>query len=99
MVRVIITALAKRDLRHITSDLNAKAGYLVAARYAASFKSVYRGLIDFPDRGSPRPALGPLARVAIVSPYLVIYDHEGEMVTVLRVLHGKRNITRDLLGR
>jgi plasmid stabilization system protein ParE len=32
-----------------------------------------------------------------VLPYIVIYDHEDEAVTVLRVLHGKRNITRHLI--
>jgi len=35
--------------------------------------------------------------VAIVLPYIVIYDHEDNAVRVLRVLHGKRNITRDLI--
>jgi plasmid stabilization system protein ParE len=32
-----------------------------------------------------------------VSPYIVIYDHDDVLVTVLRVLHGERNITRDLI--
>jgi plasmid stabilization system protein ParE len=32
-----------------------------------------------------------------VLPYIVIYDYEEDTVTVLRVLHGKRNITRDLI--
>jgi plasmid stabilization system protein ParE len=49
-----------------------------------------------PDIGPPRHALGP-ARVVIILPYLVIYEHQENVVTVLRVLHGKRNITRDLL--
>ena len=66
-------------------------------RYAADFKSVYRRLADFPASGPRRPTLGPNARIAIVLPYIVIYDHEDDIVTVLRVLHGKRNITRDLV--
>jgi plasmid stabilization system protein ParE len=32
-----------------------------------------------------------------VSPYIVIYDHDDDLVTVLRVLHGERNIARDLI--
>ena len=47
--------------------------------------------------GPPRSALGPKTRIAIVFPYLVIYDYEDDVVTVLRVLHGKRNITRNLI--
>jgi plasmid stabilization system protein ParE len=32
-----------------------------------------------------------------VLPYIIVYDHDDDVVTVLRVLHGKRNITRDLI--
>ena len=97
MARVIVTQRAKRDLRRILSDLNERAGYSIAARYAADFKTTYRRLVDVPSGGPPRPALGSKTRIAIVSPYIVIYDHDDDLVTVLRVLHGKRNITRDLI--
>ena len=97
MARVVVTNQAKRDLRSIFSDLNERAGYRVAVRYAVDFKATYRRLADFPASGPPRPALGSKTRIAIVLPYIVIYDHEDEAVTVLRVLHGKRNITRQLV--
>ncbi len=97
MARVIVTERAKRDLRRILSELNERAGYSVAARYAADFKATYRRLVNVPAGGPPRPALGPKSQIAIVLPYVVIYDHEDDVVTVLRVLHGKRNITRDLI--
>jgi|SRR3954463_5161973 toxin ParE1/3/4 len=97
MARVIVSEHAKRDLRRILSDLNGRAGYRVAERYARDFKATYRRLADVPGSGPPRPALGTQTRIAVVSPYLVIYDHEDNAVTVLRVLHGKRNITRDLI--
>jgi plasmid stabilization system protein ParE len=32
-----------------------------------------------------------------VLPYIVIYDFEDDTVTVLRVLHGKRDLTRELV--
>jgi len=99
MARVVVSELAKRDLRRILSDLNRKAGYRVAARYAEDFKATYRRLADIPASGPPRPSLGPSARIAIVLPYVVIYDRADDVATVLRVLHGKRNITRDLLAR
>jgi plasmid stabilization system protein ParE len=97
MARVIVTERAKRDLRYILSDLNERAGFRVAERYAAEFKVTYRRLADFPASGAPRRGLGPNTRIAIVSPYIVIYDEEGDTATVLRVLHGRRNITRDLI--
>jgi plasmid stabilization system protein ParE len=97
MARVVVTAQAKHDLRRILSNLNERAGYRVAERYAADFKSVYRRLAEVPAGGPPRPELGPDARIAIVLPYLVIYDYSDDLVTVLRILHAKRNITRDLI--
>ncbi len=69
----------------------------MAERYAADFRAVYRGLAESPAAGPPRPELGPNTRIAIVLPDLVIYDYNSDEVTVLRVLHGRRNITRDLV--
>jgi plasmid stabilization system protein ParE len=40
-------------------------------------------------------------RIAIVRPFLIVYDHEAdtESVTVLRVVHGGQRITEALLCR
>jgi len=99
MTRAIVTEQAKRDVREIISDLNRRAGHVVASRYAADFKDVYRNLAIFPDSGPLRPALGPIARIKLVYPYVVIYDRDSGGVTVLRVLHGRRDITADLIRR
>ncbi len=99
MVRVAVTELAKRDVRHILSDLNRRASYRIAARYAAEFKSVFQRLAEFPATGAPRPGLGPQCRIALVLPYLVIYDFADDEVIVQRVLHGRRNVTRALIRR
>jgi len=98
MARVTVTDQAKRDLRLIISDLAERAGFRVAERYGAEFKATYRRLSAFPESGSPRPALGSHIRIALVLPYLVFYENTTDGgVTVLRVLHGKRNINRDLI--
>jgi len=98
MARVIVTDPAKRDVRRILSDLTERAGYRVAERYGAEFKATYRRLATFPESGPLRPALGSKVRIALVLPYLVIYENSDDgSLTVLRVLHGKRNITRDLI--
>lgn len=99
MARVVVTETAKHDVRRILSDLNERAGHRIAARFASELKAAYRSLGSLPQIGPPRPALGPATRVVIIFPYLVIYEYEADVVTVLRVLHGKRNINRDLLRR
>jgi plasmid stabilization system protein ParE len=112
MARVIVTEPAKQDVRDILTDLSERAGYGVASRYAADFKAAYRGLAQFPGSGPPRRALGAYARIKIVYPYVIIYarikivypyviiyDHEANNATVLRVLHGRRDITIQLIKR
>ena len=58
-------------------------------------------LLRFPESGPPRPALGKNVRIAIVSPYLLIYDYtpEDDRIILLRVLHERRNITGELVRR
>jgi toxin ParE1/3/4 len=71
----------------------------VATRYAVHFRDLVRGLGDHPEIGAARPSLGPAVRVAVVSPYLVIYDYapEPDAVTLLRILHGRRKVTASVL--
>ena len=98
MARVRVSALAGQDVRNILSDLGRRAGRLVAGRYMADFRRVYLTLAKFPASGSPRPNLGVAARVKLVHPYVVIYDHHEDVVTILRVLHGHRDMTIELVG-
>lgn len=97
MARVIISAAADADVAEILTYLTQVAGRTVAQRYCDEFNIIYDRLTDFPASGSPRPALGPHTRIAIVSPYILIYDYIPEDVTVLRVVHGWRNITSALV--
>ncbi|MGO9173471.1 MAG: type II toxin-antitoxin system RelE/ParE family toxin [Rhodomicrobium sp.] len=97
MAIVQITASADTDIADIVSDLAAKAGIATAERYAAGFDVLFDRLADFPDIGAPRPKLGPHTRIGIVPPYVAVYDHKDDLVTVLRVLHGRRNITARLI--
>jgi hypothetical protein len=45
--------------------------------------------------------LGPLTRIAIVLPYVLIYDFSevDDRLVLLRVLHGHRKMTERLLRR
>jgi toxin ParE1/3/4 len=99
MARVLVSALAKQDIRDILSDLRERAGPVIANRYAADFKRMYRSLSEFPEGGPARPSLGPGTRIKIVYPYVAFYEHRADTVTVLRILHGRRNITAEFLAR
>ena len=101
MTRLVATAEADADASDILAYLDREAGAGVAADYGRRFRLTLEGLVDMPESGAPRPALGRHARIAIVSPYLLIYDYvpDDDTVTLLRILHGRRNITHVLLRR
>ena len=99
MARVLLSALARQDVRDILTDLSEHAGLAVAGRYGADFKRIYRSLAQFPYGGSQRRSLGPDVRIKIAFPYVVFDEHIADTVTILRILHGRREITADLLAR
>jgi toxin ParE1/3/4 len=101
MAHVIISSPADADTDYILADLASKAGRRVAAKYDALFENLYDRLADSPDIGPPRPSLGANVRIGIVAPYIVIYEHApaADLVTVLRIVHGRRRITGKLLLR
>jgi toxin ParE1/3/4 len=99
MARIVVTASASDDQLAILHDLNAKAGLRTAAKYHNLFGRLFDRLADHPDIGAPRPKLGPGVRIGIVMPYIVIYEHNpsDDTVMILRVVHGRRDITVRLL--
>ncbi len=101
MARVVITGLADADSTAIIHDLTSTAGELVADRYEADFDALYRRLERFPESGAPRPALGAYVRIGVVPPYNVIHEYieANDTVTIMRIVHGRRRITRGMMKR
>lgn len=99
MARLVVTELADRDLATIVVYLANEAGAATAGKYFERFDALYERLTDFPGLGAPRPLLGDEVRISTVPPYVVIYEHHPSenIVMILRIIHGRRNITRDLL--
>jgi plasmid stabilization system protein ParE len=101
MTRLIVTADAEADTADILSYLRQEAGYQVAQRYANQFRATIERLLDWPESGAPRPRLGEAVRIAVVSPYVLIFEYSrgDDTLALLRVLHGRRNITEQLIRR
>ena len=96
MAKVVITRLAFDDIDTIITRLAIHAGWPVSARFEVEFAALFDRLAQFPGSGAPRPKLGKHTRIGIVSPFVVIYDFKQDKVLVLRVVHGRRKITRKL---
>ena len=99
MVRVIVTDLADADTAKIMDELARDAGPLVASDYNARIEALYERLANAPEGYQARPKLGANIRVGVVFPYLVIYRYlkSDDTVSIIRVIDGRRNITRRLV--
>ena len=90
---VSFTTTARRDLALIVATIAENSGPRTAARWRNRLESRARTLADQPFLGAVDDVLGPGRRRLVISPYLIVYrvrdDHE---VTVLRILHGARDL-------
>jgi toxin ParE1/3/4 len=99
MTRIVISPQATADIEEIFDHLFEAAGIAVVDGYARDLQELQDRLAMFPASGALRPQLGRGTRIALLSPYLVIYDYSAgdETLTLARVLDGRRNITRRLV--
>jgi toxin ParE1/3/4 len=99
MTVIVVSSAADHDIASIIENLATKAGKRTAEKYADLFDMVYKRLALFPGSGPRRARLGSLTRIAVVSPYVMFYDYDSgtDTVVVLRILHGRRRITRRIV--
>lgn len=93
MADIVRTPLAEADLDDILTDLEQK-NPAAADRYAAKFADKARSLTQFPEIGRTRPEIAPDLRSTLVKPYVIFYRYHGDVVQILRILHGKRDLRR-----
>jgi toxin ParE1/3/4 len=98
---IVLTHSAHRDLTRILAEIHTNAGIASAHKYDAEFSRTFARLMQFPDSGAPRPRLGVNTRLSVVYPYLIYYRRSAaaDIVLIMRILHGRREITRGMLER
>ena len=96
---VIVAPRARGDLFSIVRHLAKVAGPEIAGRWDDKFWEGIDRLRDFPGVGTRRPRLGRDVWMIVVAPYLIFYRHSAcePLVIILRVLHGRRRISRKLV--
>jgi len=82
---------AEADLEGIFDDLD-RGNPAAASRYAAEFRQKSRALAQFPELGRNRPEIAPDLRSTLVDPYVIFYRVQGDVVQILRILHGRRDL-------
>ena len=99
MTQVIVSPEADADFLTIVDRLTDLAGHSVASCYASDLRSIYQRLSAFPEIGSPRPRLGSRIRIVVLLPYAMVYDYSAreDMVRIIPIIDGRRNISRRLV--
>jgi len=91
-----LTEAARQDVRDILDHIRLSQKSPQNARLvAARLKEQFHRLAEMPQLGHPRPEIeDAAARVVHVSGLLVIYDAGLRPLTILRVIHGARDLGR-----
>jgi toxin ParE1/3/4 len=96
--RLLRTPRADRDVEEALAYLLREAGQSPARRFLAGLEETYDLVLAHPEAGrlysSDHPALSELRvfRVRRFDRYLVFYESSDEVVRVIRVLHGSRDL-------
>jgi toxin ParE1/3/4 len=90
-MKIIVSDEADNDLMQIFSYLSQRSPQATQS-LLDEINRRFVNLESFPLLGASRPDLGQDVRSAVVSPYMVLYAVRRDHVTILRVLHGGRDI-------
>ncbi|NJM29533.1 MAG: type II toxin-antitoxin system RelE/ParE family toxin [Rhizobiales bacterium] len=90
-IRVKLTERAELDLIDIWFAI-ANYNPLDADRFLDTLNNRIDSLASYPDRGAPRPRLGKGIRLLIEGNYLIIYRTTDSGVSVIRIVHGARDL-------
>lgn len=97
MAHLRVSRQAGIDAAAIVATLADQAGKATANRYRADIDALFERLALFPRSGARRTELGRNARIGVIAPYVIVYDLVGDEVLILRIVDGRRNITRRLI--
>ena len=95
MPSVILTPRAKRDLALIWRDI-ARDNPYAASDMVSTIESTAVRYAHFPMMGTPRNDWLPGLRSFVQEPYLIVYRPDASGITIIRVLHGARNLNKDM---
>ena len=89
------TGPALEDLRSIRDWVAAEGKPEAAKRLADKIRRRVSGLPDHPRVGRRVPEFPDSAyREVFVGPYRIVYEPSGEQIVILRIWHGRRDLSR-----
>lgn len=95
--RYLLTETAENELEDILDFITERDGYDRALHILSKFNQAFQLLSFQPGSGTTRENLtGERIRWWPVFRWIVLYDPEAYPVTILRILHGARELNRIL---
>ena len=92
MARVRINRLASEDIESIQMHGLTEFGARATRAYMQGFDRIFERLESYPLSGVAVPDYGHAVRSCLHAPYRVLYRFEGEVVSILRVLHTAQRV-------
>jgi len=91
MAKVVQTDVAREEIRELVRRLWG-LNRVAAKKLAESLTTRFRQLETSPKLGRERPDFGEGIRSLVVGSYIAIYHATDQVVTILRVVHGARDL-------
>ncbi len=91
MVEVIVSKRAEKDISDIKIFTIEQWGEVKSSITGRELKLAFNFLSEFPYCGQPVERKNVFARVVPQLPFVILYRYTSEKVTVLRIIHTKRN--------
>lgn len=96
-MKLIVAPEAQEELREIESYIG-KDNPKAAVEFVGRLTERYQALTDFPGMGRKRDDVRAGYRSVSEGDYLIFYRVSGDVVEVMHVLHGRRNLPKVLEG-
>jgi antitoxin ParD1/3/4/toxin ParE1/3/4 len=101
MNRYVLTAEAPKDLKQIRDYVLQEGGCRAARYVVTSIVNAFRGIARTPGQGHHRDDLTPRPELRFwsVFSYLIVYRVDEKPLTIVAIIHGKRQVERLLENR
>ncbi|MET3853734.1 type II toxin-antitoxin system RelE/ParE family toxin [Rhizobium sp. OAE497] len=99
MARLRYLQSAKADILSILDYVEQQAGWRSAENLVSALRQRCRDLANLPGHmGRPRPELGKDIRSATLGNYVIFFRYVGDVLEVIDILEGHRDIDHFFLG-
>jgi toxin ParE1/3/4 len=95
-MRVVISHAARNDLRSIARFTEREWGRDRAKRYLQAIQEKFTMFLRNPDLGVVRDDLQQHCRRMLSGSHIIFYQHDNQVVLVLRILHQRMDTRRNL---